>query len=126
MTFTCVSAPAPVQQQQTNPNPNNNGNNNPPANNLPTGNVVVSPNQGKQNITFNVANNSTVAVTCTYDAKKSKGLLGPEDTKKDFSLAVGASTTLSFVEIPVGTTYHVVIQCQGPQFQSVFTQDFTG
>jgi hypothetical protein len=123
MALTCVAAP--VQQQQTDPNPNNN----PPANNLPTGNVDVKPNQGKQNLTFTVTNNSSVPVQCTYDAKKTKGLLGPNETKRNFSLAVGAATTpdqLQFLEIPLGTTYHVVIECKGPQFQSDFVQDFTG
>jgi hypothetical protein len=118
MALTCVAAPAPVQQQQPN-NP-------PPANNLPTGNVVVTPNQGRQNLTFAVANNSSVPVKCTYDAKKTKGLLGPGDTNEAFPLAVGASKTLTFLEIPLGTTYHVVIECKGAQFQSDFVQDFTG
>jgi hypothetical protein len=119
-TLNCVRHNQP--QQQTDPNANNN----PPANNLPTGNIDVIPNQGKQNITFAVTNKSSVPVQCTYEAKKTKGLLGPGETDRNFPLAVGASTTLTFLEIPLGTTYHVAIDCKGDQFQSAFVQDFTG
>ena len=71
-----------------------------------------------------MTNNEPVDVQCSYDAKKTKGLIGPGDTNRNFSLKVGV--TLSFMEIPLGTTYHVVISCQGKNVGTAFVQDFTG
>jgi hypothetical protein len=122
-TFGCVmNNPAPAQQQQANPNPG------PVA--APAGpSINVTPNQGKQDITFAVQNTSPPPgqdLKCTYNAKKLSGALGPPTTTKTFELKPGASTTLSFVEIPIGTTYQVDISCTGPNGGTTYSHNFSG
>ncbi len=121
-TFGCVmNNPAPQQQQQqqapvANPNPA------PPAG--PS--INVTPHQGNQNITFDVQNTSAEDLKCVYNAKKLSGQIGPPTTTKNFSLKPNASTTLSFVEIPVGTTYQVDISCTGSDGGAVYSHNFSG
>ena len=104
------------------PNPN------PPAAPAaaPAPTINVNPNQGSQNITFAVQYTSTEDLKCVYNAKKLSCLIGPPTTTRDFSLKAGASTTLSFVEIPVGTTYQVDISCTGQTGNADYSHNFTG
>ena len=45
---------------------------------------------------------------------------------EDFSLKAGASTTLKFVEIPIGTTYQVDISCTGQNGGAAYSHNFSG
>ncbi|MGA9358430.1 MAG: hypothetical protein WBW75_10610 [Mycobacterium sp.] len=123
MTFGRVQAPAPVQQQQ----PQGNQNQNPVA--VPAGpSINVTPDQGNQKITFTVQNTSAPPrdLKCTYNAKKLSGQIGPPTTTKDFTLKAGASTTLKFMEIPIGTTYQVDISCTGQNGGAGYSHNFSG
>ena len=86
----------------------------------------MTPNQGNQKITFTVQNTSTQDLKCTYNAKKLSGNLGPPTTTESFALKAGASTTLKFMEIPVGTTYQVDISCQGQNGGTAYSHNFSG
>ena len=64
-------------------------------------------------VAVTVTNTSPLDGNCTYDAKKTAGLIGQQDVNKTFSLAPGAGTTLTFPAVPLGSTYHVVVSCHG-------------
>jgi hypothetical protein len=121
-TLGCVmNNPAPAQQQQQ-PAPVNNPVPAPP----PAPSIDVAVNQGNPDIVFTVHNTSAEDLKCVYNAKKLSGMIGPPTTTRDFSLKAGAQTTLSFVEIPVGTTYQVDISCQGSNGGTTWSHNFTG
>ena len=94
---------------------------------MPAGpSINVTPNQGNQQITFAVQNTSTEDLKCVYNAKKLSGNLGPPTTTENFSLKAGASTTLKFMEIPIGTTYQVDISCTGAGGGTTYSHNFSG
>jgi hypothetical protein len=63
-------------------------------------------------VVVTVTNTSPLDGQCTYDATKKAGL-GQQDVNKSFSLAPGADTVLTFLPVPLGSTYHVVVSCHG-------------
>jgi hypothetical protein len=92
----------------------------------PAPSIDVAVNQGNPDIVFTVHNTSTEDLKCVYNAKKLSGLIGPPTTTKNFSLKAGAQTALSFLEIPVGTTYQVDISCQGSNGGTTWSHNFSG
>lgn len=118
-TFGCVMNPAPVVS--------NNPVVPPPVVVPPAGpSINVVPDQKPDHMNFAVTNTSTEDLKCVYNAKKLSGLIGPPTTTQNFSLKAGASTTLKFLAIPVGTTYQVDISCQGSNGGAAYSHNFTG
>ena len=74
---------------------------NPPVA-VPAGpSINVTRDQQPSFINFTVQNTSTEDLKCVYNAKKTKGIVGPDTTTRDFSLkATTTSNELRFLGIP--------------------------
>ncbi len=114
-------APAPAAPAPANNAPANNTNTGgdakqqaePPAPPPKDGVTMDIDQSDSTKVAVTVTNTSPLDGNCTYDAKKTAGLIGQQDVNKTFSLAPGAGTTLTFPAVPVGSTYHVVVSCHG-------------
>jgi hypothetical protein len=85
----------------------------PDAQQAPKNGVTMQIDQSDPTkVVVTVTNTSPLDGQCTYDATKKAGL-GQQDVNKSFSLAPGADTVLTFLPVPLGSTYHVVVSCHG-------------
>jgi hypothetical protein len=113
--------PAPAAQAPANNAPANNTNTGgdakqqaePPAPPPKDGVTMDIDQSDPTKVAVTVTNTSPLDGNCTYDAKKTAGLIGQQDVNKTFSLAPGAGTTLTFPAVPLGSTYHVVVSYHG-------------